>query len=152
MIHESTPPKTNMSCKKKDYFSREYIWTKHWFSGDMLVFRGVNEIAPLVSKQKPFRDFEDFRSSFALNFRRWISPSCITNTSQDTLPETNTGPENGWLEDWFTGWPILRDELLVSGSVYIFSMERPTWFASKELPDVSVFFLDMWRESMVTST
>ena len=25
------------------YFSREYIWTNHWFSGDMLVFSGVNK-------------------------------------------------------------------------------------------------------------
>ena len=29
---------------KRDSFSREYIWTNHWFSGDMLVFRGVPSI------------------------------------------------------------------------------------------------------------
>ena len=27
---------------KSDHFSREYIWTNHRFSGDMLVFRGVS--------------------------------------------------------------------------------------------------------------
>ena len=45
MIQEfwHTPPKTNMSCplKKGLYFNTKYIWTNHWFSGDMLVFGGV---------------------------------------------------------------------------------------------------------------
>ncbi len=37
-----TPQKTNMSPKKGlfDYFSRKYIWTNHWFSGDIRSFSG----------------------------------------------------------------------------------------------------------------
>ena len=35
--------KTNECPLKRDYFTRKYIWTNHWFSGDMLVFRGVKE-------------------------------------------------------------------------------------------------------------
>ncbi len=39
----STPPKmTPKSPKKGRTFNRTYIWTNHWFSGDMLVFGGVN--------------------------------------------------------------------------------------------------------------
>ena len=36
-----TPLKTNECPPKRDYFSKEYIWTNHWFSGDTLVFGGV---------------------------------------------------------------------------------------------------------------
>ena len=41
-IFSGLPP-WKLTCPlKKDYFSREYIWTNHWFSGDMsLVFRDV---------------------------------------------------------------------------------------------------------------
>ena len=41
-ICDDTPPKLRvLTCPvKRDYFGREYIWTNHWFSGDMLVFRG----------------------------------------------------------------------------------------------------------------
>ena len=39
-----TPPKTNMEPLKRDYFCREYIWTNHWFSTDMFVFRGVSRV------------------------------------------------------------------------------------------------------------
>ena len=35
------PGKLTCPLIKRDYFGREYIWSNHWFSGDMLVFRGV---------------------------------------------------------------------------------------------------------------
>ena len=38
-LHPRKP--TNMSPKKGRHFSRAYIWTNHWFSGDMLKFSGV---------------------------------------------------------------------------------------------------------------
>ena len=41
-VFYSTYTKTNRICPlKRDYtyFSRNYIWTNHWVSGDMLVFR-----------------------------------------------------------------------------------------------------------------
>ena len=39
----STNPE-NLTCPlKRDYFNRKYIWTNHWFSGDMLVLRGVSQ-------------------------------------------------------------------------------------------------------------
>ena len=41
-LSESTPRKTNECALKRTYFNKKYIWTNHPFSGDMLVFRGVN--------------------------------------------------------------------------------------------------------------
>ena len=37
----------------------------------------------------------------------------------NTLPETNVSPENGWLEykPFLLGWPIFRGELLVLGRI-----------------------------------
>ena len=35
-------PSRKLTCTpKRDYFNRKYIWTHHWFSGDMLVPRRV---------------------------------------------------------------------------------------------------------------
>ena len=60
-----TPPKTN-ECppKGRDYFIREYIWNNHWFSGDMLIFRGVAHVFLLKgvvlrkNKQKTHKNLE----------------------------------------------------------------------------------------------
>ena len=47
-----TPLKTNEFPLKSDHFSREYIWTNHRFSGDMLVFRGVATFKYIYTVQK----------------------------------------------------------------------------------------------------
>ena len=37
----TAPPEfTNMSPKKTHYFNRKYLWTNHWFSGDIRSFSG----------------------------------------------------------------------------------------------------------------
>ena len=49
------PQNERMSAVNRDYFSREYIWTNHWFSGDMLGFQG--SIKPLIQIYKKSNKF-----------------------------------------------------------------------------------------------
>ena len=41
---------------KRDYFSRESLWTNHWFSGDMLVLRGVFTLTIFIYQHLPWID------------------------------------------------------------------------------------------------
>ena len=52
-----------LTCPKTMvYFSREYIWTNHWFSGDMLVFRGAT---PKSSWDTNHRNRQPFQAKTA---------------------------------------------------------------------------------------
>ena len=49
------PLKTNKRPLKSDHFSKEYIWSNHRFSGDMLVFRGVIVIQSFIGGGIPIQ-------------------------------------------------------------------------------------------------
>ena len=64
---------------KRDYFSRESLWTNHWFSGDMLVLRGV----------------------FTLTLFTNICLKLMVNTlATISIPSSNLQPVG-----WFCFWP-----------------------------------------------
>ena len=81
--------------------------SKHWFSGDMLVFQGVSTgggfPTPIHLPTLPYEQPQPLATELTLASSRW--PSKLSKTSKEdwifTPWKTNMSPENQWLEDVF---------------------------------------------------